>query len=585
MRLIDRVEINYFRSIYSVNLRSLEDLNVVIGGNDSGKSNLLRALNLFFNNETSYAEELNFLQDVTHLRQKEARDTKGRLTIWIKVHFNNVEGWRTLPEKFYIKKTWNRYSQDPEIKSDIESQQAETRFLNKIQYHYVPAIKEKNIFSDYLYSLYETLAEKEDIEFSGPAESLSGAVNSAVSDLTSRIRSNLDIDSEIRVPTNLQSIFERLEFSTEQDNFKVPLINRGDGIQVRHIPHIMDYISRNNRCLNVWAYEEPENSLEMSNSFRLAKEFETEFSEINQLFVTSHSPAFYGLEGKNTKHFVARKERIEGDGGFHMVTTVDNNVDIAAADQELGVAKLIMKRSADAYLEIERLNKINDELKELNRPVVLTEGKTDAILLKAAWSMLYPDKERGFEIRSCDTGGNQENQESAGADQLKKILEATTKSETNPRVGLFDRDRKGIACFDRLIQHTFASDQLEIKINKNQKSAALMLPTVDWGSPFDTYLEGEICIEMLFPYATFSTTELRFEYFNGKAPIKKRSAEKLIAAFNDEPTLIDDISLRVEPKFLKKVKFAERVSEMEIDAFKEFRPLFERIDEAFNILS
>ena len=582
MKLIDRVEINYFRSIYSVNIRSLEDLNVIIGGNDSGKSNILRALNLFFNNETSYDEELKFLLDVTHLRQKEARDTKGRLTIWIKVHFNNVENWRTLPEKFYIKKTWNRYSQDPEVRSNISSQQAETRFLNKIQYHYVPAVKEKNIFSDYLYSLYETLADNSDIEFVGPAENLSDAVNSAVVDLTTKIETNLAIKSEIRIPSDLQSIFERLEFSTSQDDFKVPLINRGDGVQVRHIPHIMDYISRNNRSLNVWAYEEPENSLEMSNSFRLAKEFEVEFSKFNQLLVTSHSPAFYGLEGKNTKHFVARKERVGDDENSHMVTTVDSDVDVDIADRELGVAKLIMKRSADAYLEIEKLRKLNDELESLNKPTVLTEGKTDAFILKMAWDKLYPNTQRSFELISCDTGGNLENQESAGADQLKKILEATTRTELNSRVGVFDRDEKGVGCFNKLIQHSALAENDSIKVNTNNKSASIVLPSVIWGCPYDDYLEGEVCIEMLFPFTTYSNAELRFEFFLGKSPILQNTADKLIADFEHQPDLFPDLKLKVKPKFPTKTRFMNRIGDIAEDQFIGFQPLFEQLNEALS---
>jgi len=50
MRIIDKVEINYFRSIYSGSMNQLKDMNVLVGGNDQGKSNVLRALNLFFHN-------------------------------------------------------------------------------------------------------------------------------------------------------------------------------------------------------------------------------------------------------------------------------------------------------------------------------------------------------------------------------------------------------------------------------------------------------------------------------------------------------------------------------------------------------
>ncbi|MDP3400286.1 MAG: AAA family ATPase, partial [Brevundimonas sp.] len=52
MKLIRRIEISYLRSLYTAVLDRPGDMNVVFGRNDSGKSNLLRALNLFFNEET-----------------------------------------------------------------------------------------------------------------------------------------------------------------------------------------------------------------------------------------------------------------------------------------------------------------------------------------------------------------------------------------------------------------------------------------------------------------------------------------------------------------------------------------------------
>ena len=48
MRLISEIEIGYFRSIYKINISNIGDMAVFFGRNDSGKSNILRALNLFF---------------------------------------------------------------------------------------------------------------------------------------------------------------------------------------------------------------------------------------------------------------------------------------------------------------------------------------------------------------------------------------------------------------------------------------------------------------------------------------------------------------------------------------------------------
>ncbi|WP_241087032.1 AAA family ATPase [Candidatus Vondammii sp. HM_W22] len=113
MKIISKIEINYFRSIYSVNLTNNNDINVLIGGNDSGKSNVLKALNLFFNNQTELQNGFDFSDDLSRLRESQARATKGRAFLWVRITFNNFLKWKSLPEKFSVKKTWNRYSDLP----------------------------------------------------------------------------------------------------------------------------------------------------------------------------------------------------------------------------------------------------------------------------------------------------------------------------------------------------------------------------------------------------------------------------------------------------------------------------------------
>ena len=51
MLRIKQIHIRNFRSIVNVTL-NVEKMNIFVGLNDVGKSNVLKALNLFFNNET-----------------------------------------------------------------------------------------------------------------------------------------------------------------------------------------------------------------------------------------------------------------------------------------------------------------------------------------------------------------------------------------------------------------------------------------------------------------------------------------------------------------------------------------------------
>lgn len=73
----------------------------------------------------------------------------------------------------------------------------------------------------------------------------------------------------------------------------VPLSQRGDGIQARHIPIILKYIadedykqstSRGAVKINtLWGFEEPENGLELLKAFEMADQFVV-YSEEVQIF-------------------------------------------------------------------------------------------------------------------------------------------------------------------------------------------------------------------------------------------------------------------------------------------------------------
>ena len=78
MQLIKKIEVRYLRSLYSLTLDKIGDLSVVFGRNDSGKSNFLRALNLFFNGISDSEQEFDFAIDISDQRKKEARDAKGK---------------------------------------------------------------------------------------------------------------------------------------------------------------------------------------------------------------------------------------------------------------------------------------------------------------------------------------------------------------------------------------------------------------------------------------------------------------------------------------------------------------------------
>lgn len=48
MKLINKINIEYFRSLKSVHIENINHLNIFSGKNDIGKSNILKALDIFF---------------------------------------------------------------------------------------------------------------------------------------------------------------------------------------------------------------------------------------------------------------------------------------------------------------------------------------------------------------------------------------------------------------------------------------------------------------------------------------------------------------------------------------------------------
>jgi len=151
MKLIKQIEIQRFKSIRSSSLNDLEDFNVLAGLNNSGKSNFLRALNVFFNNQIDidtliYVDRDYYRPEVKSRKKKE---------IQISVYFDLPEVFnfrnklepveKLLGRQFKISKKWSRDSaealvflndsQDPLNKEDSDKVEL---FLSLISFRMIP---------------------------------------------------------------------------------------------------------------------------------------------------------------------------------------------------------------------------------------------------------------------------------------------------------------------------------------------------------------------------------------------------------------------------------------------------------------
>ncbi len=177
MKVIEKIEIKHFRSFLGTTqndkaeILDIRDLNVFSGSNDSGKSNILRALNLFFNGEIDSTHQFNFDTEFSLLKKDFTQKV-----IEIKIHF--LANRRTFSiSKFYNRNGYRNFEyrfdengeevvidSRPDINTKKYGEKGKTPnedilkkergfrryaagFISSISFSYVPAIRDERFFS------------------------------------------------------------------------------------------------------------------------------------------------------------------------------------------------------------------------------------------------------------------------------------------------------------------------------------------------------------------------------------------------------------------------------------------------------
>ena len=511
MQLIEEIEISYFRSFYKFKIRDAKDLNIIFGKNDSGKSNLVRALNLFFSGAPDPTQPFEFPIDFCEVRSHEANQADDvRKFLYVKITFNTPPSFKqSLGERFYVKRQWTvsrGQSYHEEVSNSIPSQRMHilARFLNKIRFIYIPAIKDIRIFEMLLSAIHETISSSPEFENSV------GEFSRKLQDLTEEMFQSLPVEvsasTKIGAPTRLGQLFQTLDFETTAEgeaSSKSLTRQRGDGIKVRHIPELLSFISKKDRYdYHIWGFEEPENSLDFSaaqsEATRLLK---LATSSHVQLFMTTHSPSFYLLNDPRIAKFYVRKDQkglsvpVQGKEleKFDAQEAIGEGFYLPAVAES--IARLAEVESREK-VAIAKINELRAELANITTPVVLTEGRTDARLLLLAW-----DKRRGgqpsFSIRSCETGGENAGSGNGGATSLAIRLKGIASDHAHLVIGLFDYDVEGLTAYK--LDRNFVDKKIgcfDCKRGIHGKSYAASLPVPAFRQECKKY--KNLPIEFLF---------------------------------------------------------------------------------------
>jgi predicted ATP-dependent endonuclease of OLD family len=317
---IKEISVNRFRSIGKIEI-PVDNITIFSGKNNSGKSNILKALNLFFNKETSFHTEYN--HDVDYNKFFRGK-LGGARRVTVKLLFNGI-GKSALKDDFWITREFgDGIEGEPTFKSKNENINKKlddkdgniirqfTRFYNMINYVYIPAVRDRN-FIKYLFQLFEDIIRADtvkDKQLNQSIKEMSEILQSKANDISASFKMFINLYTNASLSSNMKDILGAVTINVENpyisDKYKkisnVDIFSSGDGILMSYIMYFIAYMSSKiSSRYYIWGFEEPETALEYSKAQSLAETFFNDFAEKAQIFITTHSPAFIKLKDKPTK--------------------------------------------------------------------------------------------------------------------------------------------------------------------------------------------------------------------------------------------------------------------------------------------
>jgi hypothetical protein len=507
------------------------------GKNDVGKSNILKALNLFFNNQTDFETPLNFKNDFNKDRLNEVKreSIKGKQFISIKITFIPPKNYiNSIPGNFTISKTWNRDSVIPIEKNNIDaiaktynlnsnkSKAAErsiAKLLGRTRFIYVPAVKDKAFQSKMLRNLQDILIQSSHTDDLGSAiNSLNEKIGVNIKILQSEFEKATNINANINLPEDVGSIFQAFRVNTNAKGIgEIPLTQRGDGIQARFIPSLLYYITKQSNLHHVWGFEEPENSLDYSFIIKLADEFKTTYSDKTQILVTSHSTPFIQLIGANISTF--RIYKSGNQTAYNLIYYNGINKDSELSEElydEMGLFE-IQKEYLEKYkISMQENNEIKKQLENISRNYIYVAGETDEKYLNKANEIFGINLNATIKwIGSTDNEGNNK---FSGDDALNK---ASAYILSN------------LDSFDRKIILLYDSDTNK-KDEDHGKLFIRCMPFNEANERFKKGIENTLSLPEDFQFEKYYKTEKRSDSYSCESTIQTLNKTKLCDSLCNE---------------------------------------------------
>jgi len=591
MKFIEKISIRYFRSLHKIDVKKCSSINIISGRNDVGKSNIIKALNLFFNEQTDWESEYDFYDNFSKKRLEKVRQEsiKGKQFISIKIEFLRPPNYKgSLPQNFTVERRWSRDNRAYEQSNNLASlektgklpsslttaQRSLATFLNKLHFEYIPAIKDRAYVNELLGRLQRSLLDvtiNKNQSLLETAETLADHIEGQITDLKEDFETATKIETSITPPSKISSLFQSFLVSTETDDGSVPLKFRGDGLQSRYIASVLHYIAINSSDFYLWGYEEPEIALEYSHASKMANDFNQKYSKSSQIFVSTHSPAFIALEGDQISCY-----RVSQNNSESVIANIALSADLKNKEklrEELGIIE-IQKEVHEYYstklVKLEslsaRVSELESEVYESHMPLIVTEGKTDKSILESAANYLLDDVEKNIAIRACDNAGTTGS--NGGAGVLGKLIESIHPDDSRLVVAIFDNDNEGQKEFGKLSKNFTTSTYGDyVKKHKNGFAWAMLLPEPDFRQG---YIDAKnLCIEYMF------TDNILDRAFDNGAKLELKNAKPAVTIGSQK---LEDIPEEVELLLGMKSKIYRKIGDGKEKFSKDIIPKLEKED-------
>lgn len=458
MRLISEIKVTNFRSVNEAGLRELGDFTALAGLNNSGKSNLLRALNAFFTGFTD--GEVNLAVDADYYRpnllKKKAKVIRVAVRFTLPDSFRFRAGIEAVQQflgtnNFEIAKEWNRSSAAPGYYLNGETVTLENRpkidqFLALISFRYIPnrvlpldvVRREHQALRDVLVRRLSRRSEDDKETF----EALRTKSVDLIKQLSSRISSACPDVQEVRLatPSSWREMVFAFGYRLLSGEMQVDDSAQGSGLQSLLMLETLSLIDRDYfqkfgwKQASIWALEEPESSLHSSLEAKVASflaDISSDPSSRLQVIATTHSDLV--LQYSDKAVFVSKQGN---------ATTFTENVE----------KREILVRAAMSGIS----RWVHPILANPLDPIVLVEGKSDFIFLQRAIQLVDPSAKVTVSYLEQLQGGAV----TGGVEELLKYLRANlsalrTRLPSAPVIIVLDWDSANKKSeFERLLRPT-----------------------------------------------------------------------------------------------------------------------------------